>query len=491
MRTRPGRKALAAALPPLVWSCSVALFATVPLFAQTTAPANDDRITRLERRLDEMERRHQAELQDRDREIARLKALLPATAPTTPPGDAVDRTTQDILGEIGGAAPTTRPTAEEVASTRGEVQRDAQAQSERSAFNRTPVSFNPDLAVISDFVGNASTDHRNPAMNRFDVREVELDFRAAVDPRADAVAIIPIDRSIENPLFFNSKSEVNGHVDTSIDIEEAYMFLHDFGIPNLTAKVGRFHLRFGRWNILHQHDWVTTDNNFVSQSFLGPESLVDEGVSLSYVIPPKLIGDQYVEVIAEVVSGEGDSENPVFNNDATVSGPALNTHVLWNHDFGRQRDWNLELGASWMTGHHNADNHQAANLYGVDATLIHTDPTGRFNNQLIQFEAIHGDVDTSRTATAHSTGAFLLLQQQLNRDVYAGVRFDWTQNAVDEKQVAWDVSPYLTWYWSEFLRFRVEYQHKQGVGITGADTVYVQGTWIFGAHPPHPYWAVK
>src|SRR5947209_692249 len=310
MRTRTGRKAIAAALPSLVTSGSIALFVALPSLAQTTAttrpadPAADDRVSRLERRLDEMERRHQAEMDERDKEIARLKALLPgggATLPT-PPGNAVDRTTQGILGEIGGGGgdgPVTRPSAAEVERTRQAVQRDAQVQTERSSFSRTPVSFNPDLAVITDFVGNASTDHRNPALNRFDVREVELDLRAAVDPRADAVVILPVDRSVENPLFFNGTTEVNGGVSTNIDIEEAYLFLHDFGIPNLTAKIGRFHLRFGRWNVLHQHDWVTTDNNFVSQSFLGPESIVDQGVSLSYVVPPRLIGNQYVELIAE------------------------------------------------------------------------------------------------------------------------------------------------------------------------------------------------
>ena len=341
---------------------------------------------------------------------------------------------------------------------------------------------------MTDFKGNVSTDNDNPARNRFDVGTVEFELRAAVDPRADAVAVIPFSRDVDDPLFFN-KDDANGDVNTGVEIEEAYLFLHDFGVPNLTAKLGRFHLRFGRQNVLHNHDWPTADNNFMSQSFLGPEALTDNGLSLSYVIPPNLVGDQYIEAIAEIISGEGNNdEGPVLNNSGFVDSPALNTHLLWNHDLAR--DWNLEIGGSWLTGKHNDDNQQNVNLFGADFTLIHTDPTGGFFNQILQAEMIYGDDDVSRTSTQHAFGAYLLAQQQLNRDWYTGVRLDWTQNALNDNQEVWAISPYVTWYWSEFLRFRLEYQHKGG-DVPDEDTLYFQVTWVFGAHPPHPYWSMK
>ena len=73
------------------------------------------------------------------------------------------------------------------------------------------------------------------------------------------------------------------------------------------------------------------------------------------------------------------------------------------------------------------------------------------------------------------------------KDMYGS---DWTQNAVDDKQEVWGFSPYVSWYWSEFLRFRAEYQHKAG-DVPSEDTLYLQATWVFGAHPPHPYWSMK
>jgi hypothetical protein len=457
-----------------------ALVALAPIssFAQNSE-SRDARMDRLEKRMEEMEKRHQADLKVRDDEIARLKEeLKQQPAPTTSPATREAGGTEDFLKEIDTAA--------EAGKTRHEVMQDAAT---RGPFSRSaPISFNPDLAVVTDYHASLSSDNDNPARNRFDVGSIELDLRAAVDPRADAVVIVPVSRDVEDPLFFSNKKDSDGKVDTSIDIEEAYLFLHDFGVPNLTAKLGRFHLRFGRMNILHSHDWPTTDNNFVNQSFLGSESLNDSGLSLSYVIPPNLIGGQYVEAIVEIISGEGDEANPVLNNSAIVDSPAVNVHVLWNHDLAPA--WNLELGGSFLAGKHNDDSRQNVQLFGADATLIHTDPSGRFNNLLIQAEAIYGIVDTSRTETQYSFGAYLLAQQQINRDWYVGCRLDWTQDALDDRREVWGVSPYVSWYWSEFLRWRLEYQHKAG-DVKGEDTLFFQATWIFGAHPPHPYWAMR
>src|SRR4051812_35358698 len=446
------------------WGLLVLALTISAAFAQQPQ-SSDERMDRFEKRLSELERKYQADIKARDEEIARLKVQLQKIQPATT--QPADKSTQDLINEIEG-----RPTAAGAAASGPTI--------------RTPVSFNPDLAVVSDFVGNLSTLNSNKARNRFDIRAVELDLRAAVDPRADAVAVLPFTRDVEDPLFFQKGMEQGGP-DNSVEIEEAYLFLHDFGVPNLTAKLGHFHLRFGRQNILHSHDWPTVDNSFVNQSFLAGESIADSGISLSYVIPPRLVHDQYVEIIAEIISGEG-GESPTLNNDASVDSPALNLHALWNHDVSK--DWNLELGTSWLTGKHDNSGHLDTNLFGFDFTLIHTDPTGRFNNQVFIGEAIYGQTDTSNTETQNSFGAYLLAQQQLNRDWYLGARLDWTQNALADNQQVWGVSPYVSWYWSEFLRFRLEYQHKEG-DTPDDNSLYLQITWIFGAHPPHPYWAMR
>jgi hypothetical protein len=36
----------------------------------------------------------------------------------------------------------------------------------------------------------------------------------------------------------------------------------------------------------------------------------------------------------------------------------------------------------------------------------------------------------------------------------------------------------------------MEYQHKGG-DVKEEDTLYFQVVFIYGAHPPHPYWAMR
>jgi hypothetical protein len=450
---------------PRVCAAIVAACAASTVLAQSPAPPADARLDQFERRLNEIDRRHQAELKARDERIANLEQRL-KQRPATP-----------------------TPTAADVDRVKDELFRDLESRDPVTQTKRTPVSFNPDIAVISDFLGTWSNDRANDALNRFDVREVELDIRAAVHPKADAVAILSFERDVENPVFPVAGESAEGP-DNAVAIEEAYLFLHDFGVPNLTAKVGRFHLRFGRQNVLHLHDLPTSDPPLVNQAFLAPEALVDSGLSLSYVIPPKLTFGQYVEAVLEIISGEGGgSESASLPGDLSVDSPAVNAHLLWNTDVGQ--NWNLELGGSYLWAKRSADNATDVNLFGLDATLIHRDPSGRFNNQLLQAELIYGDVSRlDASGKDHAWGAYLLAQQQVNRDWYTGVRLDYTANPNDDDQHAWAVTPYVSWYGSEFLRFRVMYQHKDG-DVPAEDILYFQATWIFGAHPPHPYWSMQ
>ena len=450
--------------------------------------STDERLKRLEQRLDESDRQHHAELKQRDEEIARLRARLDAGPATTPkPAQAGEA---DLLGEIDKAGkPAAAAGGATIEQTQKNVAQDAAQQGNLLQLGaRNPVSFNPDLAVVTDFLGSYSSNRKNNALNRADVREVELDLRAAVHPNADAVAILAFARDVENPPFPNPGDLPEGP-DASVDVEEAYVFLHDFGVPNLTAKLGRFHLRFGRQNILHLHDLPTSDPALVNQAFLAPEALTDSGLSLSYVVPPQLIGNQYVEIVSEVLAGEGaGAESPTLRGDLNVDSPGFNNHILWNTNVSPT--WNLELGGSWLYGHAGPDYGQDVNLFGGDVTLIHTDPTGGFFNQLFQAEAIYGSTYDEDANHRNNWGAYVLGQQQLTRDWYAGVRLDYTQDPNSDHDETYAVNPYVSFYWSEFLRFRVQYQYKSG-DTPEENNLFFQATYIFGAHPPHPYWAMR
>jgi hypothetical protein len=333
--------------------------------------------------------------------------------------------------------------------------------------------FHLDIGVVVDARGNVSTRNANPARNRFDVALVELDLRARVASFADAVAILPVVREIEDPLF--PEDDPDGEVETAIELEEAYLLLHDFGVPNLTAKLGRFHLMFGKQNLLHSHSLPTVDNNFVNQSFLGTEAIIDNGISVTYAIPKPGLA-----LTAEIVTGEGGEDSPVVNNSAFVQSPAVNLHAAWKRDLNQ--NVNLELGSSALFANRDDNTDQHVALFGLDATLKHTNAAGRLS--LVQAEAIYGDVDVTPDDAERAFGFYVLGQHQVHKQVHVGVRVDWTENAVDASQEVWGFSPYVTWYAVEGLRFRLEYQHRDG-DVPAEDTLYLQATWTIGRHPAH------
>src|SRR5688572_27792823 len=267
--------------------------------------------------------------------------------------------------------------------------------------------LNPQFQVIIDAVGSWSSDRENEAYNRFDVREVELQLRGTIHAKVDVFAVLAFERHVHNPVFPELEEEAE-EVESDVNIEAAYGYFHDFGVENLSAKLGRFRLHFGRQNLLHLHELPTIDPPMVNQAFLAPESLADSGLSLNYVLP-KRIG-QHIELTAEIVTGEGaSSESPTLNDDIEADSPAFNFHAMWNRDLAR--DVNLELGTSWLT----AQGNSSVNLYGFDATLTR-------GETMIQAEAIYGNVDDES-----AWGFYVLGQQEFHRDWHAGVRVDWTE----------------------------------------------------------------
>src|SRR4051812_6754088 len=112
-----------------LWAIPVLLCSASSVLAQAINP--NQRLDQLEKRLDESERRHQAELKARDERIGNLERQLkdkPA-AGTTPTAADVDKVTSDILKDINSRNPITQT-------------------------QRIPASFNPDFAVVGDFHAN-------------------------------------------------------------------------------------------------------------------------------------------------------------------------------------------------------------------------------------------------------------------------------------------------------------------------------------------------
>lgn len=350
--------------------------------------------------------------------------------------------------------------------------------------------LNPGISAFVDAGGSLSSDGDNKAYNRFNLREAELDFRGAITPYADGVVIVALGEEIE--------TTAEGKIDalsTAVEVEEAYINFHT--LPHdLAVKTGQFRTAFGPNNRLHTHDLPQVTRPLAVESFLGPEGLLSQGVSTQWLVPNPW--DQYIEWTGEVLNSSGGGESPILS-DPNADNPAVLTHVKWFGDVGETGA--VELGGSYLFGHTGDGGSEQANVFGVDAMFQWLDPAAPDSRSLLfQGELFWAENDNLTdtpdvTMENSSFGAYAFGQYQWAPNWYAGVRVDYTEfpnNALrgrDDRD--WAVSPYVSWYLSEFLRLRFEWQHRAfevADRWDDEDNFFLQLTWAIGAHPPHPYW---
>jgi len=348
--------------------------------------------------------------------------------------------------------------------------------------------MNPSTTLFFDGGGSVSSRGENKALNRFNLREVEADFRAAISPSADGVVIL----TWEEEIAQDRNGDIN--TDRGVDIEESYIHFHS--LPHdLSLKFGKFRNVFGANNVLHTHDLPQVDRPLAIRSFLGPEGLLTTGASLSWIVPNPW--DKYIEATVQVVNSDGGDGSPILGGP-NADNPAIVGHVKYFDDLTETSS--LEIGSSYLFGSTSRDSDFDANLFGLDVTYRWVDPDpSRFHSWVFQSELFwaKNDIDRGlfRSHRNSSFGAYLFGQYQLNRNWYAGLRADYTEFPNSQTRSTGDsdyaLSPYLTWYVTEFLRTRLEYQHRRFDRYEGAgseDVVFLQVTGVIGAHPPHPYW---
>src|SRR5437867_7893246 len=150
--------------------------------------------------------------------------------------------------------------------------------------------FNPDMAVIGDFLGAAGKNQisPNPAL---EMHESEAAFQAVVDPYARAD-------------FFISFGE------EGVNVEEGLLTFTE--LPGgLLTKVGKMRAAFGKVNGLHNHVLPWTDRPLVINNLLGgEEGISDAGISIARLIPNPWI---FLEATGQIFRGDsGDDASPLF-----------------------------------------------------------------------------------------------------------------------------------------------------------------------------------
>jgi len=319
--------------------------------------------------------------------------------------------------------------------------------------------FNPDMAVIGDFVGVGGKNKSQPSP-ALEMHESEVALQAILDPYARAD-------------FFISFGE------HGVDLEEGYLTFPS--LPgHLSLRAGKMRAAFGKVNTLHNHVLPWVDRPLVMQNFTGgEEGINDAGFSLSRILPAP--GGLFLEATGQVFRGDSDN---VFhswhpNNLSTVG------HLRGYRDINEST--NVDLGFSYARGASTQTAGLFNQLYDIDATIRWKPLRRSIYHSFTGRAELVWDHNQAAVTSGTPFGYFASGDYQFARRWFAGARFDWSERALSTLRHDDGGSAVLTYWPSEFSQVRGQYRHtRYAEGLT-ANEILFQFLFSIGAHGAHPF----
>jgi hypothetical protein len=434
----------ALAIPPALMIC--------PAFVVPAARADEaEAHVKLEARLAELERK--------------LAALE---------GSQAKQAAEDELAELKAAA------EEEIVAGRRDEPKSEQLGFFGGQALQLLNALNPRITVFGDVLApiELTGEGEDDGDDRITVREVEVDMRAAVDPYASAVVILAVE-----------EEEPGEYV---VDAEEAYVTLDTLPL-GFRLKLGRFFPEIGNTNRLHTHDLPWSVRPLPNRDFVAGdegEGYKEYGAQITWLAPK--LGPVALTLYAYVLNGEQpevlageDSDDPAWLGRAEAF-----------IDLGATQF--ITLGGNLLYGFNDADGERETQLWAAD--FLYKFYPSLFTSVVLFGELYYLDkeVDGGREFAFGAWGG-IQVQPPLGElwaplgQTYFGARYDFStydQQVEDADQ--WAVSGYVSFYTTEFLRFRLGYEHRERKttqsGNPDEDTVFFQCTFVFGSHPAEPFW---
>lgn len=102
----------------------------------------------------------------------------------------------------------------------------------------------------------------------------------------------------------------------------------------------------------------------------------------------------------------------------------------------------------------------------------------------------HTFTDSLGQKTMSPMGWFAYTQYQLSWWLYAGLRYDEVGEPNNDQLHTSAAAFYLSYYTTEFLRFRLGYEHHKSdvESLNNVNTGIFEVNFVFGSHPTEPYW---
>ncbi len=427
----------------IVWTAFASLALATPVAAQESERSRADSLARevrlLKARVDSLEQM--------------LRQLMQRGADTTQVADeleALREAARDAAGEAAQASPDTA----------------AQQQSR----TRNLSVLNPEISVTGDIVGNyiAPADGDNGFSGT--PREFEFSFQAALDPYTRAKVFIAREEDFEIAGFPEEEGEEEGG---GFEIEEGYMYW--VGLPGgLGLKIGKFRQEIGLYNRWHTHALLEVERPLATIAFLGEDGLIQTGGAVT--LPSLTVGAGTQTLLFEVTRG---------NNDALFDGGNQISYLGRFQSFWDLGSSFLQIGATGVYGQ-NDEASLDTRMAGIDVFYRFTPPgQSRYRDLQLKGEWYFVEKDFGAIEETGSGGYFQANFRASQRWTL-GTRVDVLDPFGAEPEIV-QIAPSITWWQSEWVRLRLQYNYLKPQGLSGNHTILFQTVWAFGPHKHETY----
>jgi len=433
-------------------------------------------ILELKRQMNEMKRNHDIEINALKEEIGKLSQPVPVAEETKAEDEAA----------------RLRELAESMAGEKKE-----QEKPEETVYKFGGLSLqqlNPEISVSGNFVGHYR--HQSETRKRTDAEiGLELNFQSYLDPY--------------------SRIKATTHIsDEGVDLEEAYL-THFTVLENATVDLGRFRQQFGVVNRWHEDALDQVQYPLALRRIFGDEGLNQTGASIEWTLPKW--GNAYQGLTFQVTNTENER---LFGGD-TLGNPSLLFHYKNYRDLSR--DTYLEFGLTGLFGWNdewsvlkgstleNEHDTLGTQVFGADLSIL-WEPADRMLYRNVEWRSevyfLNRDIlapDNSGRDNLNAWGAYSYLQSKVARNLDIGIRADYYQP--DSKDYAnttgasvvplaytsknaerWQICPYITWWQSEWVKLRGEYDYAFGRGTEDTEHVlWLQAIFSAGPHKHERY----
>ena len=322
--------------------------------------------------------------------------------------------------------------------------------------------FNPDIAVVGDFLGAAGRNTVNPSP-ALEMHETELSLQAIVDPYARA------------DFFVAFGAE-------GAEVEEGFITLPT--LPwGLLMKAGKLRAAFGKVNTMHNHILPWTDRPLVTNNLVGGgEGMSDAGISVARLISNPWI---FLEATGEVYRGTSEIFSSATRGDLSYVG-----HLRGYHDLTDNA--NVDLGASYARGGSAfagglGEPRFHTDMWGVDAAVRWRPLQRAIYRSFLGRSELVWRRDEQSAGRERTFGFYASGDYQLARRWFAGARYDRADRVGDAGQRDSGQSVTLTYWPSEYSQVRGQYRRVKYAEGPVANELLFQLLFSIGAHGAHTF----